>query len=80
MSTETKKLYRSRSNRVIGGVCAGLGEYLGIDITVVRLFFALGAVFGFGSLIVVYLVMLFIVPEGSASAVPADDQTPVDGV
>ncbi len=35
MSTE-KRLYRSRDNRMIGGVCAGLGEYIGIDPTLVR--------------------------------------------
>jgi phage shock protein PspC (stress-responsive transcriptional regulator) len=62
MSTE-KRLYRSRDNRMIGGVCAGLGEFVGIDPTMVRLGFVLGALFGVGSLIVVYLIMLLIVPE-----------------
>ena len=62
MSPE-KRLYRSRSNRLFGGVCAGLGEFFGIDATLVRLFFVLGTVFGLGSLILVYLLMLVIVPE-----------------
>jgi phage shock protein C len=63
METPSKKLYRSRSNRMISGVCAGLGDFFGIDATVVRLIFVLGMVFGFGSLAFAYLVMIFVVPE-----------------
>ena len=63
MNTETKKLTRSKSNRMIAGVCAGLGEYLGIDPTVVRLLFVL-AFFGLhGGLLLAYLIMAIIVPE-----------------
>lgn len=64
MSTSgVKRLYRSRKDRMIGGVAAGLGEYLGIDVTVVRLIFLLGAIFGVGSFLIIYIVMLIIVPE-----------------
>lgn len=43
------RLYRSRTDRMIGGVCGGLGEYLGVDSTLVRLFFVLlGLANGFG--------------------------------
>lgn len=59
----TKKLYRSRTNRMIAGVCAGLAEFFGIDVTVVRLVFAAGALLGFGSFILIYLVMFIVVPE-----------------
>jgi phage shock protein PspC (stress-responsive transcriptional regulator) len=62
MSNE-KRLYRSRDNRMIGGICAGLGEYIGIDPTVVRLLFVLGTIFGLGSLVLVYLILMIIVPE-----------------
>ena len=63
MNTETKKLTRSKSNRMIAGVCAGLGEYLGIDPTVVRLIFVL-AFFGLhGGLLLAYLIMAIVVPE-----------------
>jgi phage shock protein C len=63
MNTETKKLTRSKSNRMIAGVCAGLGEYLGIDPTVVRLLFVL-AFFGLhGGLLLAYLIMALVVPE-----------------
>ena len=66
METTSKKLYRSRSNRMIAGVCAGLGDFFGIDPTVVRLVFVLGIVFGFGSMAFVYLAMMLIVPEEPA--------------
>jgi phage shock protein C len=63
MNTETKKLTRSKSNRMIAGVCAGLGEYLGMDPTVVRLLFVL-AFFGLhGGLLLTYLIMAIVVPE-----------------
>ena len=64
MSKGYKQLYRSREGRMIGGVCAGLGEYFGIDPTLVRLGFVLGALLGgVGALLIVYLIMLVVVPE-----------------
>jgi phage shock protein C len=63
MTPESKKLYRSRNNRMIAGVCAGLAEFFGIDPTVMRLLFAAGALLGFGSFILIYLVMFIVVPE-----------------
>lgn len=74
MTQPEKHLYRSRSNRVFAGVCGGLAEFFGLDATLIRLAFVLGVVFGFGSLLVVYLVMLFIVPEEPLSAVPVPPQ------
>lgn len=68
MNTPTKQLYRSTTNRMLGGVCAGIGEYLNIDVTVVRLLFVFGVIFGFGSLLIVYLVMLIVVPEAPHAA------------
>lgn len=60
---ENRKLYRSRNNRMIAGVCAGLADFFGIDVTVVRLVFAAGALLGFGSFILIYIVMFIVVPE-----------------
>jgi phage shock protein C len=62
MMSEAKRLYRSRDNRMIGGVAGGLGEYLGMDPTIVRLIFILLA-FGVGSGVLAYLVMMLVVPE-----------------
>jgi phage shock protein C len=63
MSTEYKKLYRSRTNRMISGVCAGLGEFANIDPTIVRLLFFVGTIFSGGMFFFVYLGMIFFVPE-----------------
>ncbi len=58
----TKRLYRSKDDRMIAGVCAGLAEYLDIDPTIVRLLFALGLIAG-GATFWAYLVMMMVVPE-----------------
>ena len=57
-----KKLFRSRSNRVIGGVCGGLAEYLNIDPTVLRVITAL-LTFVMGMSLWVYLLAWIIIPE-----------------
>jgi phage shock protein PspC (stress-responsive transcriptional regulator) len=64
MNTNYKQLTRSTSDRMIAGVCAGLGEYLNIDPTVVRLLFVLGFFLsgGFG-MVIAYLIMALVVPE-----------------
>jgi phage shock protein C len=64
MSNQNKKLYRSRENRMLGGVCGGLGEYFDIDPTLVRVLFVFGAFLGIpGALVLIYLVMLILVPQ-----------------
>ena len=62
--TEYKTLTRSKSNRMIGGVCAGLGDYLNIDPTIVRLLFVLGFFAFNGAMLLVYLIMAIVTPEG----------------
>ena len=59
---DLKKLYRSRSNKVIGGICAGLGKYFNIDPVIIRLGFIFLALAG-GPGIVIYLIMCIIVPQ-----------------
>jgi len=63
MSTEYKQLTRSTTDRMLAGVCAGLGEYLNIDPTVVRLLFVLGFFLSGGGVLIAYLIMAVIVPE-----------------
>jgi phage shock protein C len=63
MSDNMKRLYRSRSDRMFSGLAAGLGNYVGLDPTIVRLIFALGSIFTFPIPLIVYLVMMLIVPE-----------------
>ena len=67
MTNEYKRLYRSRSDRMFSGLCAGLGEYIGTDPTVVRVIFALTAIFVFPAPVIVYLAMMLIVPEEPVS-------------
>ena len=56
-----KKLYRSKSNRMLVGVCAGVAEYFNIDPTVVRVAWALASLFTAG--ILAYVVCAFVIPE-----------------
>ena len=58
-----KKLYRSQSNRMVAGVCGGLGEYLNIDPIFVRIFFVLLALAGNGIGVMVYLLLWITVPS-----------------
>ncbi len=63
MEKETKKLYRSQSDRWLAGVCGGLGVYTGIDPTVIRILFILLAVFGGGGGLLYILLWIFIPQE-----------------
>jgi phage shock protein C len=59
---EPRKLYRSRSQRMLGGVCGGLAEYFNVDATLIRVLFLVLGVFG-GTGLVIYVVMWLIVPD-----------------
>lgn len=56
------KLYRSNTDRMLGGVCGGLGDFLGIDATLIRLAFFL-LLFGGGVGFWVYVVLWILIPE-----------------
>lgn len=58
---EPKKLFKSRTNRVLCGVCGGLGEYFNIDPTIIRLLFVLLGFTVTG--IIVYIIAAIVVPE-----------------
>ena len=59
-----KKLKRSKKNRIVAGVCAGLGEYLGIDPTVVRLVYCLFTILtGIFPGLALYCIAWSIIPE-----------------
>jgi len=61
MSTN-KELTRSNTKRMLAGVCGGLGEYLDIDPTILRLAFVFGSFISGGSALLVYIVMALVVP------------------
>ena len=57
-----KTLYRTEDDKMIGGVCGGLGRYFEIDPTIVRLLFAL-IFFGFGAGFMIYVLLWIIMPS-----------------
>ncbi len=61
MAEERKRLFRSRSERWLAGVCGGIGDYFNIDATVIRILFILfGLVFGSGLLF--YIILWILIP------------------
>ena len=67
-----KQLYKSNTNRKVAGVCGGIGEYLGIDPTIVRLgFVALSLLAGGG--LAVYIIAAIIMPDREVCSNPAEN-------
>ncbi|MCP4141890.1 MAG: PspC domain-containing protein [Chloroflexi bacterium] len=81
-----KTLYRTEDDKMIGGVCGGLGRYFEIDPTIVRLFFAL-IFFGYGAGGMIYLLLWIIMPdekmlqakEQEVNKTEESDPTPIEG-
>ena len=63
-SKKVRRLYRSKKDKIIGGVCGGIGEYFNIDPVIIRLLWSL-LIFVGGSGILAYLVAWLIIPEHS---------------
>jgi phage shock protein C len=61
-----RKLIRSQTNKILAGVCGGLGEYLGIDPTVIRVLFILLTLTG-GAGIIIYIILVFVMPIDSVA-------------
>jgi phage shock protein PspC (stress-responsive transcriptional regulator) len=70
-----RRLLRSSNERILWGVAGGLGEYLRIDPTLVRLGFAAAAIFG-GFGVIAYLVMAVVVPEDDGTGQPREGRRP----
>ena len=58
-----KKLYRSKKEKMIAGVCGGIAEYFKMDPTIIRLLWVVGTLVFFGAGIIAYLIAWIIVPE-----------------
>jgi phage shock protein C len=68
-----KRLYRSRNERMVSGVCGGLAEYFNIDPTIVRLITVLITIVTGGLGIVAYIIMAIVTPvENSRSSEPRE--------
>lgn len=57
-----KRLYRSRTNRMLAGVCGGLGQYFNIDPTLVRVLAVVFLIFFNFATIIAYIILAIIVP------------------
>lgn len=56
-----KRLYRSKDERMIWGICGGMGEYFDVDPTIVRVIAVVSVIFG-GWSIFAYIILRFVVP------------------
>tara|TARA_B100000745_G_scaffold300364_1_gene254027 strand:+ start:6456 stop:6656 length:201 start_codon:yes stop_codon:yes gene_type:complete len=61
---EQKRLYRSRTDRKIAGIAAGMAEYFNMDPTMMRIIWVLLAIITSGGAALLYILLIFIVPEG----------------
>ena len=57
-----KRLYRSRNDRVVAGVCAGLGHYFNLDPVLIRVIAVVLGFMSFGTVLLLYLVLALIIP------------------
>ena len=57
-----KKLYRSRKNKIIAGVCGGMGEYFNVDPTIIRLVWLLFALLVMCLGIIAYIIAVIVIP------------------
>lgn len=58
-----QKLYRSRKDRKLCGVCGGLGEFFGLDATIIRLLVVIASFSSLGTGVILYFIAAFIIPE-----------------
>ncbi len=69
----TRVLVRSRKDRMVAGVCAGLGHYFGLDVTLVRVIVAVVSVMTGGAGVLAYLAAWVIIPgEGENTSIAQD--------
>ena len=71
-----RRIYRSRHERMVGGVAGGLGAYLGIDPTLVRILFVFLTLAGSGIGLLAYLILWIIVPKAPLDEEPTVDDLP----
>ena len=65
MSNDYKKLMRSRNNRMLCGVCGGIGDYFTVDPTIIRIIWVIGEIASCGTALLAYVIAAVIIPEES---------------
>lgn len=61
--TTNKRLTRRTDDRMVAGVCSGVADYLGVDVTLVRLLTVVAAIFSVGAVAVAYIAAWILMPE-----------------
>ncbi|MCB0896937.1 MAG: PspC domain-containing protein [Nocardioidaceae bacterium] len=62
-TTQTRRLVRRRDDRMVAGVCSGLADHLGVDVTLMRILAVAAVVFTGGAALVAYLAAWILMPE-----------------
>ncbi|OBZ11675.1 hypothetical protein A8L34_15115 [Bacillus sp. FJAT-27264] len=57
------KLYRSRNDKKLSGLCGGIAQWLGIDATILRVITVVAAFFSFGTVALLYIILSILVPQ-----------------
>lgn len=68
-----RKLTKIKSEGKVWGVCAGLADYFNIDVTIIRLIFVITAVLGWGSPVLIYIILGIVLPDYDPDAVDYED-------
>lgn len=63
MNNDYKKLEKSRTNRMICGVCGGIGSYFGVDPTIIRILWVVFCVASCGTALLAYFIAAVVIPE-----------------
>lgn len=71
-SKKLQKLYRSEKNKVIAGICGGLGDFFDIDPTIIRILFILISLFGGGG-VFVYFILWIVIPSEKTTKKNSED-------
>jgi len=74
----SRKLYRSSSNKVIAGICGGLGEHFDVDPTIMRIVAVVAGLASFGAVLVFYLLAWIIIPQQPFDEAPAESEPSVE--
>ncbi|GIE96027.1 PspC domain-containing protein [Paractinoplanes rishiriensis] len=70
-----RRLLRPLDDRIVAGVCSGIGRYFGVDPVLIRVAFAIFAVVTWGTALIAYPVIWFLMPEEPPATPPAPTPT-----
>ncbi|MFX3633164.1 MAG: PspC domain-containing protein [Candidatus Pristimantibacillus sp.] len=58
-----RKLFRSTTDSKLTGLCGGIGQYMGVDSTIIRLAVVIASLFSFGGVVLAYFITTLFVPK-----------------